>query len=73
MRGRVGAMGPVRWLVSALSVVLVLITATFVGTNLVTADPVPGASPITVTFNYNGATGGDICYQCHGHPWCFCR
>ncbi len=58
VRGRIGVVGPVRWLVSALSVVLVLITATFVGTNLVTADPVPGASPVTVTFNYNGATGG---------------
>ncbi len=31
---------------------------TVVGTNLITAIP-PGASPITVTFNYNGATGGN--------------
>jgi len=44
---------------ATISVVLVLTTATFVGTNLVTADPAPGASPITVTFNYNGATGGN--------------
>ena len=58
MSGEVGAKAPVRWLVSALSVVLVLIAATFVGANLVTADPGPGVSPITVTFNYNGATGG---------------
>jgi hypothetical protein len=58
VRTRVGAIAPVRWLVSTLSVVLVLITATFVGTNLITAIP-PGASPITVTFNYNGATGGN--------------
>jgi len=59
VHGRVGVVGPVRWLVSALSVALVVVAATFVGTNLVTADPVPGASPITVTFNYNGATGGN--------------
>jgi len=58
VRGEVGAIAPARWLVSAMSAVLVLSAGTIVGTNLVTADPVPGASPITVTFNYNGATGG---------------
>lgn len=58
LRGEVGAKKLLRWLVSALPVVLLLAAGTIVGTNLVIADPVPGASPVTVTFNYSGATGG---------------
>jgi hypothetical protein len=56
--GRDGVLPSVRRLVSVISVVLVLITGTVVGTNLVTAGPAPEVSPVTVTFNYNGATGG---------------
>lgn len=43
----------------SLSAVLALVAGSVVGTNLVTAGPAPIPGPVTVNFNYNGATGGN--------------
>ncbi len=48
----------VKTILVSFSAVLVLVAGTVVGTNLVTADTAPSPA-VTVTFNYNGATGGN--------------
>jgi hypothetical protein len=49
----------VKTILVSFSAVLVLVAGTVVGTNLVTAISAPSAGSVTVTFNYNGATGGN--------------
>lgn len=49
----------VRTILVSFSAVLVIVAGSVVGTNLVTAEPASSPGPVTVTFNYNGATGGN--------------
>jgi len=69
VRGEVGAIAPARWLVSAMSAVLVLSAGTIVGTNLVTAGPVADCAaggPCVV--GNTGPGGGTVFYVDMSRP-----
>ena len=69
VRGEVGAIAPARWVVSAMSAVLVLSAGTIVGTNLVTAGPVADCAaggPCVV--GNTGPGGGTVFYVDMSRP-----